>query len=259
MLFRAQGRLDDALACFQQQARIAPENGAAQHQIASLSGKNPERATTQYVESLFDGYANKFDTHLLQGLKYETPEKLVALVAQHATLPAEKWNVLDLGCGTGLAGAAIAPFARHLVGVDLSAKMLEKARARNLYQRLEHLDLLTMMRGEQASSYDVIIAADVFIYIGKLDEVIGEIKRLLCPGGVVAFSIEALEASPDEETSQGGQQQYRLEKTGRYTQSINYINKLASANGFLTRATVATPIRIEGGKPVNGYLVLWRS
>jgi predicted TPR repeat methyltransferase len=258
-VLRIQGKLDEALGCYQHQVRLMPGNGAAQHMIASLTGNNTERAPIQYVENVFDSYAYKFDAHLLQVLKYEAPEQLVALVTQHSIPSAEKWNVLDLGCGTGMVGLAIAPYARQLVGVDLSAKMLEKARARNVYQRLEHLDLLKMMQGEKASSYDVIIAADVFIYLGKLDEVISEIKRLLCPGGVFAFSIEALGVLSDEEASQGVQQEYKLESTGRYTHSNNYITRLAFDNGFLPKEMAAAQIRMEDNKPVNGYLVLWKS
>ena len=256
---RSQGKLDEALACLQQQVRLTPGNGVAQHQIASLTGKHTERAPIQYVESVFDGYAEKFDTHLQQVLNYEAPEKLVALVTQHSTPSTEKWRVLDLGCGTGLVGLAIAPFARQLVGVDLSVKMLEKAHARNLYQRLERADLLTMMQSEKASSYDVIIAADVFIYLGKLDEIISEVKRLLCPGGVFAFSIETLVALSNEEASQGVQREYQLENTGRYTHSANYMIRLASANGFLFREMAAAIIRMEHGRPANGYLVLWKT
>ena len=257
---RSQGKLDEALAHLQQQVRLTPGNGVAQHQIASLTGKHTERAPIQYVESVFDGYAEKFDTHLQQVLNYEAPEKLVALVTQHSTPSTEKkWRVLDLGCGTGLVGLAIAPFARQLVGVDLSVKMLEKAHARNLYQRLERADLLTMMQSEKASSYDVIIAADVFIYLGKLDEIISEVKRLLCPGGVFAFSIETLVALSNEEASQGVQREYQLENTGRYTHSANYMIRLASANGFLFREMAAAIIRMEHGRPANGYLVLWKT
>lgn len=259
LVLSEQGKLSEALACFQQQVRLTPGNELAQHQIASLTGMNTERAPEQYVESVFDGYADKFDKHLLQVLKYETPEKLVALVTQHSTPPAEKWNVLDLGCGTGLAGIAIAPFTRQLVGVDLSAKMLEKAHARNIYQRLDRLDLLTMMRGEKASSYDVIVAADVFIYIGKLDEIISETKRLLSPGGVFAFSVEALDLLTNEVTNLGVQREYQLEISGRYSHSSSYITRLAAANGFLAKEMVTTQIRMERNKPVIGYLVLWKS
>jgi predicted TPR repeat methyltransferase len=253
------GRLDEALVCYQRLIRLTPENLAVQHIIASITGNNTDCAPAQYVENLFDGYADKFDTHLRQALKYETPEKIVALVTRHATSAAKKWNVLDLGCGTGLVGSEIAPFARQLVGVDLSAGMLGKARARNLYQRLEHMDLLEMMRAEKDSSYDVIVAADVFIYLGKLDEIICEIKRLLSPGGFFAFSIEVLEALPDEETGRGAQREYQLENTGRYTHAVGYITRLAAANGFLPQEMAAIQLRMEQEKPVNGHLVLWEN
>jgi len=255
---RAQGHLDEALACFQQVIRLMPGNDMAQHQIASLTGNNTERAPAQYVESVFDDYADKFDAHLQQGLKYDIPQKMAALIAQHSTPSAAKWDVLDLGCGTGLAGLAFAPFARRLVGVDLSTKMLEKARERNVYQRLEHSDLITMLRGEADSSYDVIIAADVFVYLGKLDEIVGEIKRLLRPGGVFTFSVEAAEAPSNEKPEQSDQQEYRLEITGRYTHASGYINRLAASNDFLVRDMAETQIRVERERPVNGYLVLWQ-
>ena len=258
-MLRTQGKLNEALACFQEQLRLAPGDTVIAHHIAAITGSNTECAPEQYVEKVFDEYAEEFDAHLQKVLRYEAPERLVALVTGNATPPPEKWNVLDLGCGTGLVGLAIAPFARHLVGVDLSSKMLEKAQARQLYHRLERLDLLTMMRSEAASSYDVIILADVFIYIGKVDEIIGEIKRLLSPGGVVAFSIETLDASLHEGPSRSVQLDYQLRDTGRYAQSVAYMDRLASAFGFTIKAMVGTPIRVEGGKPVNGYLALWET
>ena len=252
-------RLAEAEASFRRALEIKPDHAMAQHMVASLTGKNTERAPSQYVENLFDGYADMFDTHLQQTLKYEIPEKLLALVTQCSIPPAEKWNVLDLGCGTGLAGSAIAPFAQQLVGVDLSAKMLKKAHARNLYHRLEHSDLLTMMQGENTSSYNVIIAADVFIYLGRLDEIISEIKRLLCPDGIFIFSIEILEVLSNDETGQSTQREYQLENTGRYSHSLDYMGSLAFANDFTVHRTEVAELRMENGKPINGCLMLWTS
>ena len=253
------GRTNEALACYQRQIELDPEAVSAQHHIAALTGKNTERAPDGYIEKLFDSYADKFDTHLQQALEYEAPAKLAALVERHLMPVAEKWSILDLGCGTGLVGSAMAPFARQLVGVDLSEKMLKKANARNIYQRLERSDLLAMMRSEKASSYDVIVAADVFIYLGRLDEIVGEIKRLLRPDGVFAFSIETLDPPSNEEESQSIEQEYRLKETGRYSQSISYLARLASVNDFLSKEMVAVQIRMEKGKPVKGHLVLWES
>jgi predicted TPR repeat methyltransferase len=104
----------------------------------------------------------------------------------------------------------------------------------------------------------VIIATDVFIYLGKLDEIISEAKRLLCPNGIFAFSIESLEASENDEARQECRE-YQLESTGRYTHSIPYLTRLAAANDFLPQEIAATQLRLEKGKPVNGHLVLWKN
>lgn len=245
------GRFEEALAHFKERVRLTPGDVVARHQIASLTGQATERAPDQYVENVFDNYAERFDTHLQQVLQYDIPKKLVALIAQHLPV-AEKCNVLDLGCGTGLIGPEIAPYAKQLVGVDLSAKMLEKARARNLYQRLVRSDLLSMMHDEPAASFNLVIAADVFVYVGKLDEIVGEIKRLLSAGGIFAFSTEGIEAAPSDDPG------YRLEKTGRYAHSAGYLSGLASANGFRILEMIPTQIRTEHGKPVNGHMAVWR-
>lgn len=255
-VLKTRGKLDEALECFRQQLRLAPDNLVAQHLVASLTGTATERAPAQYVAQLFDDYAEKFDSHLQQSLGYDIPQKMAALVTERFTPQPGQWRVLDLGCGTGLAGQVLAPFARHLAGVDLSAKMLEKARERKLYQRLERADLLTMLQGEPGSSYDVVIAADVFVYLGRLDEVIGEIRRLLGAGGIFAFSAEALQPAPGAESAPA--LPYRLENTGRYAHAPDYLAGLADANGFIRSAMIDTTIRMEHGKPVPGYLALWQ-
>jgi len=254
---KSMGKTNEALVNFQHQLRLAPDNSAAQHIVASLSGSNPERASSKYVEKLFDDYAEKFDLHLQQDLKYEIPEKLVALISQLQIPFTKKFDILDLGCGTGLVGVAIAPLAQQLVGVDLSNNMLKKAHARNIYRRLECLDLLTMIRSEKNSSYDIIVAADVLVYVGKLDNVFREAKRLLRPGGILGFSVETLDVSPDQKNMKEIQQEYRLEITGRYSHSTSYLYRLASENGFLIQKLDATEIRMENGKPVHGYLVIF--
>jgi predicted TPR repeat methyltransferase len=256
-ILQVMGRLDESLAHFQQRAKLMPGDAVDQHLIASLSGKRTERAPAQYVEKVFDNYADKFDTHLQQALQYDVPGKLLALIKPYAP-KADKWDVLDLGCGTGLVGVEIAPYAKRLVGIDLSAKMLEQARARKLYQRLEQSDLVPMMQGEPAASFDVIVAADVFVYLGKLDEVFAEVKRLLRPDGIFAFSVEDCDVSPNQSAVAGEEPDYQLKNTGRYGQSLKYLTRLATANGLKMQEMVATQIRIDNGKPIQGHICLWR-
>ena len=253
----ARGATQEAVACYEQVVRLDPEN-PVQHLILALSGRDSERAPSDYVEKLFDEYAQKFDSHLVTGLNYSVPEKLADLLRPHFETGGAKWIILDLGCGTGLSGAALAPYSRQLVGVDLSAKMLEKARERNLYDRLERLDLLTMMRGEAAAGYDVVSAADVFVYLGKLDELVQQAQRLLRPGGLFAFSVESLEALTDGAAARSDRRDYQLNVTGRYAHSIAYLARMAAHNGFDVLSTTDTQTRLDKGKPVQGYLALWQ-
>ena len=119
------GERAQAQAAFQHALNLDPDNGMARHLLASITGANPEQAPEQYVTQLFDGFAEDFDAKLRQ-LAYNTPERLLALLTQHAPPASRPWTLLDLGCGTGLVGVQFAPHVKHLVGVDLSAKMLAK-------------------------------------------------------------------------------------------------------------------------------------
>ena len=253
----AQGATQEAVACFEEVVRLDPENGS-KHLLAALSGQDSERAPSDYVEKLFDQYASKFDAHLVAVLSYSDPEKLIALLCPYSDAEGEQWSVLDLGCGTGLSGVAIAHHARQLVGVDLSAKMLEKARERHLYDRLEHRDLLAMMQSEGPSSYDVVLSTDVFIYVGKLDGVVEQAQRLLRPGGFLAFSVESLDSLADPPEALSEPRDYKLNITGRYAHSSAYLARLAAHHNFEVLGMQETQTRLDKGKPVQGYLALWR-
>ncbi len=222
----AKGATQEAVACYEQVMRLDPTH-AVQHLIAALSGGESERAPSDYVEKLFDDYAEKFDSHLVKALRYGVPEQLVNLLRPYADAGGQKWDILDLGCGTGLSGAALAPVARQIVGVDLSAKMLDKARERNLYQRLEQLDLLTMMQAEAAASYDVVFATDVFVYVGKLDELVHQVQRLLRPGGLFAFSVESLDALTDDATQRSGPARLQAQRHG----ALRAFDRVPGPNG----------------------------
>jgi predicted TPR repeat methyltransferase len=248
---RRQNKPAQALGAYRQVCALAPDDGYARHMADTLSGTTSERAPDQYVTQVFNDYANTFDAHLTTSLQYSVPTDLVALLNQHAPAAAHSLDVIDLGCGTGLVGAAIAPFARHVTGVDLSPRMIEKSTARGVYQRLVCDDVQRMLNHEPAHSVDVILSADVFIYIGKLDGIAQEAQRVLRPGGRLVFSIETL----GDDVGQA----YRLECSGRYSQSLAYVNALASSHGFTVEATEPSVIRMEAQTPVPGHLCVWRT
>jgi predicted TPR repeat methyltransferase len=250
---KAAGKPDEALACWHRVVALQPDHCIAQHLIAAMTGAASERAPDQYVIHVFDDCADSFDAHLVEQLRYDAPLRLAACLAQLSPPPAAGWDVLDLGCGTGLVGAALAHQARHLVGVDLSAAMLAQAQARSLYQRLERCELLSMMQDEPPASYDVIAAADVFIYVGNLDGVVREANRLLRRGGLFAFSVEAFEP----ESLADGASGYRLTPSGRYAHSTVYLDRLAATHDFRCLGMRQARLRLEEGKPVQGWLAVW--
>jgi predicted TPR repeat methyltransferase len=251
-----QGKADEAQASYRRVMEIAPDNDSALHMIAAVTGSNAERAPDRYVTQLFDGYAENFDAHLREELKYRIPEQIVALIREASGSAAGQWDVLDLGCGTGLVGVAIAPLVRQLVGVDLSGKMLERARARNVYTRLEQTGMFEVVRGEAPASYDVVTAADVFIYTGRLEALFAEVKRILRPAGLFGFTVEALDTLPAMQAAGGSLREAWLLPTGRFAHASAYLKKLAVEYGFESLHFESTTVRLEGDAPVEGWLVL---
>ncbi|MFO1390843.1 MAG: tetratricopeptide repeat protein [Agitococcus sp.] len=240
-----------ALRCFNEIIRLEP-NSPFQHLVAAFSGETTTTAPTAYIQKLFDHYAQNFDSHLTQVLDYNVPQKLVAMIQSYSNFINKKLDVLDLGCGTGLFGQYIAPFAQHIVGVDLSANMLEKAMQHQVYQSLVQKDLLVMMKEETSATYDLIVATDVFIYVGDLEAVFAEARRLLRGQGIFAFSTEALSVDGADDSVD-----FRLNDAGRYEHSWTYLTKLAKKSGLDLLEVQQDVIRLEKNEPVSGHLSLW--
>lgn len=245
-VLQALGRHAEALASFREAVRLRPDFAEAAYKLAALSGEPPPAsAPAEYVAALFDGYAGEYDQHLTATLQYRVPQALCALLAKQVPESAAL-DVLDLGCGTGLSGAALRGLARHLTGIDLSPRMLARARERGLYDRLIEGDIVQVLAG-QSACFDLVAAADVFVYIGDLEAVVASAGQVLRPGGWLAFSIESLPAG-----------EYRLQPTGRYAHAPAYIEALARRHGFARVAQQAVTLRVEQGTPVAGQLQLWQ-
>jgi predicted TPR repeat methyltransferase/Flp pilus assembly protein TadD len=242
------GYPDRALECFRRKLEGDPEDTMARHFVAALSGQNPDRPSDEYVRQVFDSCADSFDRQLVEELSYSVPRELAAaaLAASTRTPP---WDVLELGCGTGLVGVEFAKHAKSLVGVDLSPKMIERAGARRIYTHLICGDLSVALDGERC--YDVIIAAEVFVYVGKLDSIMPALHRALRPGGLLVFTAESAEGHSAVTAG------YWLGMSGRYAHDINYLNELAVRHGFATLQLQRTRLRLESRRPVMGWLAVW--
>lgn len=205
-----QGRHQAAIPIYQRALTLQPNNPSIQYTLNALQGEQvPKRAPPAYIESIFDNYAAYYDQHLLHDLAYQFPTLLNSYLTQLTPQPAG--NMLDLGCGTGLAGAVLKPYATHLTGVDLSQAMLKKAEANRIYDGLLQADIMDYL-STSPLRFDAILAAEVLIYFGQLDTLFKRIHRCLNPNAYVIFTTEIATANA-----------YQLNVTGRYAHQVEYI------------------------------------
>lgn len=256
-VYLAQGKRDAAVESFEQAIKIDPAFERNRHLINAIRGETTDRPPAAYVQELFDAYAEKFDTHLTQTLAYRIPSELRELLADNSRPEPESLNILDLGCGTGLSGMAFQDLAKTLTGIDLSEKMLLKARERGIYTNLLQGDLITLLADLPPASFDLVIAADVLVYIGALDSLFPAVSRVLKPVGLFAFSVEALpEGNQSLETTPSRICGFALEKSGRYRHQATYLTGQAAAAGMNSIAIKPSVVRLENGTPLPGWIVL---
>lgn len=237
------GDIEPARRAFREALRLAPGHARASHMVAALDRDARSEARNAYAAGLFDRYAGFFDSHLVAALKYNAPAELRALVNDVA--PQRPFGqALDLGCGTGLVAEAFAGSVDRWDGIDLAPGMIEAARAKGLYARLETADLEEFLaRADRAGAYDLIVAADVFIYVGELARTFAGVAAALKPQGLFVFSTEHTADSD-----------VRIRSSGRFAHSEAYIERLAATHGFAIAGRRDTALRTEYGRPIAGRL-----
>ncbi|MGZ5274709.1 MAG: tetratricopeptide repeat protein [Caldimonas sp.] len=241
------GRNDEAIACYRKALEFANVTNPdkIRYVLAAMGSEAvPAASPVEYVRDLFDKYAQRFEDHLVNLLHYRAPELLVEQL--RPVLPAEPVDVLDLGCGTGLCGPLLKPWARSLTGVDLSQKMLDEARQKQVYDRLVVAEI-TAWLPTQGACFDPIVATDVFIYIGDLAPVFAGAHRALRSGGLFAFSTEVSEGAES-----------RLLESLRYAHSAGYLERLAAETGWEVESVTTRVLREEDRQDVSGHLAVLR-
>lgn len=235
-----------ALPLLQHWRCLMPDDPIAGFRLAAWFGhETPTRPCEAYVTDLFDRYADHFDDHLEQ-LEYRAPTVLAQRLAAVLGAPAQCWRILDAGCGTGLCGPLLRPFAAHLTGVDLSPRMVEKAGERGGYDALILAEITAFMAAHP-KEYDVIFSTDTLIYFGDLEPPLHTASVALAPGGLLAFTVEQLADNAGE---------FRLNPSGRYAHSRAYLEHTLRTAGLTLLSIDSSVLRLERNEPVNGYLAL---
>jgi predicted TPR repeat methyltransferase len=265
--------LPTAIAELQRALRIEPENGRARllvadawlkageagkaleilHDLASSppiesmiaraqAMRTAPRSDAGYVRHLFDQFSADYDRRMLGELGYAAPQILLELSGL-VMAGRDRLAILDLGCGTGLAGAAFKPLAARLDGIDLSPAMIEKARARGIYDTLAVADLETALATD-GPAYDLILAADTLVYLGDLANVFRGVARRLAQDGYFLFTVEA-------KPGQG----FELGPKRRWRHSDAYLRESGNVAGLGVAGLVRATPRSEAGTPVDGFAV----
>ena len=239
------GRREEARAAYQKYFDVHPEDGEIEHLLIALNDASPPpRASDRAILHIYKTFAASYESRMLDDLKYAGPQRvedgIKAVIGDRGGL-----KVLDLGCGSGISGAMIKPRAAELTGIDLSAEMLELARARTIYDRLEQSEI-TQWLDQGDSLFDLIMSCDCLIYFGDLGPITKAAARRLVPGGIFAMSMEKGDKPP-----------FFLTDTGRYTHHPDHVRQVAASAGLTVAYINEAFLRMEYGEEVMGlYAIL---
>ena len=244
LLYKEKNQFKIAQRYFALAKALQPDNPHVAFMEAALSQTQlPIKAPATFVAELFDHYAPYYDTHLTETLQYQVPMALRDAVLENLPNPPEQIDILDLGCGTGLSGLPFKAWAKNLIGVDISSAMLKIAKGRNVYTELHQQDVFDYLKTKEAQ-FDIIIAADLFGYIGALEDFFSLAARLLKPGGWLVFSAEITI-----------EQDYQLQTCARFAHRLDYFTRLAQQHGLALHFNKPIVLRYQNKVPVEGRIL----
>ncbi|MFV8819737.1 tetratricopeptide repeat protein [Haliea sp. E17] len=240
------GRRDEAVDALQLCLDINPGNGEASHLLNAAREIDSEAAPESYVKGLFDGYAPTFEQHLTGALAYRGPEQLLELLDETLPGAAPFSHMADLGCGTGKGGAVFGDRCEQITGIDLSTRMLDKAREKGCYNQLLNGDIAAVLNSG-ATRYSLFLCADSVIYIGELAALGDAIAGSAAPGAIVCLTTEDIAGSG-----------FKLQPTGRFAHSRQYVESTLAQRGFELLAFREAPLRKERTGWIGGGFYIFR-
>jgi predicted TPR repeat methyltransferase len=235
----ASGHLEAAAEVGRMRLAEKPDDPVRRYLLDAVIGRALSAAPSEYIEQYFDQFAPQFDSKLVRTLQYNAPNQMAKLVAEHRV---SFKQMLDLGCGTGLAAGELLPFGPSLIGVDISSGMLAEAAKQGEYTELVKSEAVAYLESVP-NRFDLIFAADSLIYFGDLGPVLRAAAGAMVQGGLFALSIE---------TAAG--EGFTLRPSGRFAHSLDYLK--ATATDFVILKAVESNIRLEAGRPVSGLYVI---
>lgn len=247
-VLRLLGRTEEAVLAYQFAAthcRHKEERAEIDFALAALGATEPPpMSPISYVTDLFNQYAGHFDQHLINKLDYHVPQFIADAIDRHRSR--QPGASLDLGCGTGLCGPYLRPYSTKLTGVDLSEKMLDRAGSTGMYDELHCQEIGTYLQ-QLEHRFELIVAADVFVYIGDLTVIFTEVSRVLQSGGLFAFSVESCDQKAKD---------YTLSSSQRYAHSCDYLQRLAMEHGFIIAEARQETARKDKGADVLIHILI---
>ena len=238
------GRKEEAIDLMRSGMEVNRTSQELRFLLSAATGDQAvKNAPREYVAGVFESYAPRYEGHLTH-LEYRGPEYLVEAV--RAAAPERKFEMLDIGCGTGLCGAAFKEMTTRMVGVDLAPAMVLKAGSRGIYTETSVAEAETLMRA-RAAEFDLVVAGDVLVYVGELEGLFGAVQTTLREGGLFAFTAE-----------KGEGRGAVLRESMRYAHSLEYLRGLAERHGMEVVSAEEKPLRKESEKPVAAWVVVMR-
>ena len=239
------GRTKEAIALYRAWLNREPGNPLVKHHLeALLKPETAVRASDAYVETIFDGFASTFDEKLAL-LGYRAPNLIQGALSAIHPIADARLSIADAGCGTGLCGPLVLPWACRLVGFDLSGGMIEQARARGVYGELHKAELAQYLAAHPVE-FDVVVCADTLCYFAGLVEPLSAAFAALRSGGHMVYTVESVDTTAD---------MHRLLPSGRYAHSHAHVMASAASAGFTVHTVTREKLREEAGRAVDGWLV----
>lgn len=235
------GNEEEACIYFQKLLTLAPDNSSARHMVTALTETESETAPPEYVMNVFDSYASNYEESLVKELEYKVPQQLLDIFKTLYSSDFSAEHMLDLGCGSGLAAEKFNFCTKIITGIDLSSEMLAIAADKDIYTNIFQVDILDFLQ-QDSTSYDLVIAADVFTYIGDLSEIFSTLSRRVKKNTPFIFSTELADSN------------YLLKKSGRFGHAENYIDECAAAAEWKIVKHTFVNLRKERGKWIQGQL-----